>query len=999
MPCLVGVMEEYHDHDLIAGELFEILETDTSLSEEVVQTLAGQLVDALHYLHSNRIIHRDMKPQNILIAADGTVKLCDFGFARAMSQNTVVLTSIKGTPLYMAPELVQEKPYNHAVDLWSLGVILYELFVGKPPFYTSSIYALIKQIVHDPPVYPSSMSGPFKSFLKGLLEKDPNRRLDWPEIMNHPFVAKSVQDRRTEEECRVVSGQKVESTEVPTPSTAPHHKSAPSQKRSSPSKSGINVPSASSALGKPNGGSTNQGHEPMFLDPPQFSPQGSPGDGPMGSAIAASSLSKTAGSASPLSYPQHQSPPILTVLVDAERKVKRGEYSDAVNILLNPSILEAIKGALNPPSSGLALTKWCKLQETQHVLTLLDQILAKLPVNASLQEIDPTGQLVSVLVLLAKSAHLCVGANPQFSAGAAGVLRKCNDWVISLETVSLCCELVSSRTSWAVVEEGCCGIRHWALKSQYTVLDKASRFKVMSEKVIDTLCKKRVAGRICRCIEDNARSSQSQSESLDIAALTCLATLLPCSHGSVSELESRADWSPCLLLCEDVQAVMNTLKISDSSHLLSLWILTTQSIYESNDTFKSLVRHVRENSQPVSSSMLTCMLGRLIRLEPRISKSVCLSKVTDGLLRNSSRTRMISSALLLSNICEGISKTCAPKDVAFFEQQFASSIFDAMKGQWIPMIINKKADTVLTAAFCDAIGSFMLLFFRYWSIGSRYSHVTALKGCMPVIRDILDTWTFTPGAPAFSSIEGAPCPRGLVDGPMRFVHGFALFDHKGAIDAGLVSCVMHFIGGLGSTSNSYAMEMTPVGLLNALQCIQIGVENSLGALEGLVENESLVKTLISIMSPNFLAATKKFYAGAGAVERNLLHEYINGKSSGSMSLANNILAAALSILQAPWTHASIFTSDVDKVLDPIKSHLSLESNIIPYLVGILHSVNFDDPCGKILLPSSAAMLARLVLIHGDEAVVIFARSGGLDSAVLETYVELYLTLMYDMYSS
>ncbi len=80
-----------------------------------MQQVAKQLVRALHYLHSNRIIHRDMKPQNVLIGANGTVKLCDFGFARAMSTNTMVLTSIKGTPLYMAPELVQEQPYNETV--------------------------------------------------------------------------------------------------------------------------------------------------------------------------------------------------------------------------------------------------------------------------------------------------------------------------------------------------------------------------------------------------------------------------------------------------------------------------------------------------------------------------------------------------------------------------------------------------------------------------------------------------------------------------------------------------------------------------------------------------------------------------------------------------------------------------------------------------------------------------------------------------------------------
>ncbi|KAL8142701.1 hypothetical protein V2J09_015733 [Rumex salicifolius] len=170
------------------GELFELLENEECLPEEQVRAISKQLVRALHYLHSNRIIHRDMKPQNILIGAGSVVKLCDFGFARAMSANTFVLRSIKGTPLYMAPELVREQPYNHTADLWSLGVILYELFVGKPPFYTNSVYQLIRHIVRDPVEYPDNMSQEFKSFLMGLLNKAPQQRLSWPALLEHPFV-------------------------------------------------------------------------------------------------------------------------------------------------------------------------------------------------------------------------------------------------------------------------------------------------------------------------------------------------------------------------------------------------------------------------------------------------------------------------------------------------------------------------------------------------------------------------------------------------------------------------------------------------------------------------------------------------------------------------------------------------------------------------------------------------------------------------------------------
>ncbi|CAL8267721.1 unnamed protein product [Merluccius merluccius] len=185
----VVVVTEYAE-----GELFQILEDDGHLPENQVQEIACQLVSALYYLHSHRILHRDMKPQNILLGKCGVVKLCDFGFARSMSVSTLVLTSIKGTPLYMSPELVEEKPYDHTADLWSLGCILYELHTGAPPFYTNSIFQLVQLIVRDPVKWPAetTMSPTCMDFLKGLLIKDPQKRLSWPHLLHHPFVADGV---------------------------------------------------------------------------------------------------------------------------------------------------------------------------------------------------------------------------------------------------------------------------------------------------------------------------------------------------------------------------------------------------------------------------------------------------------------------------------------------------------------------------------------------------------------------------------------------------------------------------------------------------------------------------------------------------------------------------------------------------------------------------------------------------------------------------------------
>ena len=80
------------------------------MPEKQIKEIALQLTSALFYLHNNNIIHRDIKPQNVLISASGIIKICDFGFARAIDNKTMI-TSIKGTPLYMAPELLKEYPY------------------------------------------------------------------------------------------------------------------------------------------------------------------------------------------------------------------------------------------------------------------------------------------------------------------------------------------------------------------------------------------------------------------------------------------------------------------------------------------------------------------------------------------------------------------------------------------------------------------------------------------------------------------------------------------------------------------------------------------------------------------------------------------------------------------------------------------------------------------------------------------------------------------------
>jgi hypothetical protein len=949
-----------------AGELFEILETDTCLSEDVVQTIARQLVASLYYLHSNRIIHRDMKPQNILISADGTVKLCDFGFARAMSQNTFVLTSIKGTPLYMAPELVQEKPYTHAVDLWSLGVILYELFVGKPPFYTTSIYVLIKQIISDVPTYPANMSDSFKSFLKGLLQKDPQKRLDWPELLEHEFV-------RLEQKKGVASSAIVYNI-MQHPPVDGNEAMTPTKDRAKK----VAVPS------KTSGAMAVQ--EPVFKDPPQFSPHGgsgSPGDGPMGAAI-----SETSYKISSLSF--SQGPPVLAVIVDAERRIHKGSYSEAVNIVTSPSTLEAIKGALNPPSSGAALKKWSKLQETQHCVALLGKLMDIVPKDVPLHDIDPSGQLTSILVLLTKSAHISVGSNLQFASAAASVVRQCGDWIVSMETVSLCCELVSSRGSWSAVSEGCEGVRSWATKAQCILLEQSSKFKIMAEKVIDKMIQKKLPGRICRSIEDHVKTSHNFDENFDGAALRALASLLPCIHTPSNACEGLHGcintWSPCLLLSSSMLPESRKGKHGDTAKILSLWNQTSQYISESIETQKSMIRCLKESTASHIDDIAILMI-RVLRLEPRMSRALVLNKLMESIINRSQNLKTATSALLTWEIFECIHGSCPSSDIIFLEQKYTFSLFQSFKEEWIPVLMNSKPTLITASVICGAIGSYVLLFHKCWPANVLVANVKTLLAFATSLKKLLTSIDGKSKVPALQLYEGAPCARGLYDGVLKMFHALSVLDPKQTVRTGLTTELIVYFSESISNSGSLLRDMSPKGLLACVSTILAGVECDLGVLILLGKQQGIISAFISILDSAFLDEIKIFYAISGSIDGNAAAEFLSGEGNPHelVNLINSLRSVVLSILQSPWTHAPLLSGDPEEVLNTFKTHLGLETNLIPNIVNILHDVKSDDPHAQMLLPACAAMLARLSLLHGDEAVVVFARSGGLDNDVLERY--------------
>ncbi|KNE69265.1 AGC/YANK protein kinase, variant [Allomyces macrogynus ATCC 38327] len=183
-PFIVNLRYAFQDDEnmfmvldlMLGGDLRFHLNRMGKFTERMAVFYAAELSSALMYLHTRRVVHRDIKPDNILLDAEGHVHLTDFNCATILEDRKKV-TSETGTQGYMAPEVYGDHGYNEAVDWWSLGVVLWECLHGERPFSASRIDKLVYRVKNAPITFSEEMSRRMRSLLEGFLERDPIKRL------------------------------------------------------------------------------------------------------------------------------------------------------------------------------------------------------------------------------------------------------------------------------------------------------------------------------------------------------------------------------------------------------------------------------------------------------------------------------------------------------------------------------------------------------------------------------------------------------------------------------------------------------------------------------------------------------------------------------------------------------------------------------------------------------------------------------------------------------
>lgn len=181
-PFIIQMSWSYHDESSLymlfdyvcGGELFTYLRNAGRFSSTTGSFYAAQIILALEYLHKLHVVYRDLKPENLLLDREGFIKITDFGFAKKLHDRTWTLC---GTPEYLAPEIIQSKGHNKAVDWWALGILIYEMLAGYPPFFDDNPFAIYEKILAGKIDWPRHIDPVAKDLIKKLLVQDRTKRL------------------------------------------------------------------------------------------------------------------------------------------------------------------------------------------------------------------------------------------------------------------------------------------------------------------------------------------------------------------------------------------------------------------------------------------------------------------------------------------------------------------------------------------------------------------------------------------------------------------------------------------------------------------------------------------------------------------------------------------------------------------------------------------------------------------------------------------------------
>lgn len=172
------------------GDLFSYIKCEGKLSEEEARRICGQIVEAICCLHSQNILHRDLKLGNILMSEDRTcVKVADFGLAVQLTDLEEERNTLCGTPNYICPEIVSRKPYGLSSDLWSLGCIIYACLIGSPPFESPNIQSTLLKVKGKEFNLPKQLSLIAVDLITSLLSYDPRTRLNIFQVREHRFFS------------------------------------------------------------------------------------------------------------------------------------------------------------------------------------------------------------------------------------------------------------------------------------------------------------------------------------------------------------------------------------------------------------------------------------------------------------------------------------------------------------------------------------------------------------------------------------------------------------------------------------------------------------------------------------------------------------------------------------------------------------------------------------------------------------------------------------------